>query len=152
MKSGTAWNSESLVGSEVTSGPPSGISWDFCFLSFWLCRVMEYFGQVGSKKQSELALLCGLYSPAISDLIFWNCQPRTMCVSQSQQPSSREGHTYGVEILIVSPQQTTLTLDRRITMHKEYASPSSRQRTQLNEIHGNQVTGNTLCYFLLVNF
>lgn len=29
-------------------------------LSFWLCSVMEYFGQVGSKKQSELVLLCGL--------------------------------------------------------------------------------------------
>lgn len=45
----------------------------------------------------------------------------------------------------------TLTLDRRTTMHKEeYASPSSRQRTQLNETHGNQVTGSILCHFLLV--
>lgn len=112
---------------------------------------MEYFGQVRSKKQSELVLLCGLWSPAVGDLIYWNCQPRKVCVSQSQQPSSREGHTYGVEILIVSPQQMTLTLDRRITMHKEeYASPSSRQRTQLNETHGNQVTGSILCHFLLV--
>lgn len=130
-KSGTVWNSESLVGSGVSSGPPSGSSWDFCWLFVvWLCSIMEYFGQVGSKKQSELVFLCGLWSPAVGDLIFWNCQPRTICVSQSQQPSSREGHTYGVEILIVSPQQMTLSLDRRTTMHKTaYASPSSRQRT-----------------------
>lgn len=35
-------------------------------------------------------------------------------------------------------------------MHKAaYASPSSRRRTQLNETHGNQLTGSILCHFLL---